>query len=169
MGDQNHGVLSAGEISQLAATIARYREGGRQLLEALAGLSREDLMARPVPGTWSIQEIVVHLMDSDLIGIDRMKRIAAENRPLLIGYDENAFVRTLRYDLVPADKAAEVFATARELFAIQLAALPPEAFAKTGIHSEVGLVSLEKQLGKYVEHFEHHLAFIYKKRQMLGK
>jgi hypothetical protein len=149
--------------------IERYAAGGPALVKAIEGLGREELLARPVAGTWSIQEIVVHLMDSDLIGIDRMKRIAAEKRPLLIGYDENAFVQTLRYDLVPAEKAAAVFAMARELFAVQLAALPAEAFLRTGIHSEVGLVSLEKQVGKYIEHFEHHLGFIHKKRAMLGR
>ncbi len=30
-------------------------------------------------------------MDSDLIGADRMRRIAAMDKPLLIGYDETAF------------------------------------------------------------------------------
>ena len=58
--------------------IDRYAAGGSQLAPAIAGLSREQLNAFPVPGTWSIQQIVLHLMDSDLIASDRMKRVAAE-------------------------------------------------------------------------------------------
>jgi hypothetical protein len=49
------------------------------------------MRAFPVPGTWSIQQIVLHMMDSDLIASDRMKRVIAEDRPTLIGYNETAF------------------------------------------------------------------------------
>ena len=30
------------------------------------------MLAFPIPGTWSIQQIIMHLMDSDLIASDRM-------------------------------------------------------------------------------------------------
>jgi len=46
------------------------------------------LLAVPVPGTWSLQQIAIHMMDSDLIASDRMKRIASMDKPLLCGYDE---------------------------------------------------------------------------------
>jgi uncharacterized damage-inducible protein DinB len=66
--------------------IDAFERGGERLSAATAGLSGEQRQARPVPGTWSIHEIVVHMADSDAIGIDRMKRIIAEDLPLLIGY-----------------------------------------------------------------------------------
>ena len=69
--------------------------GGEKLRQAIKGLGREDLTAFPVPGTWSIQQIVIHLMDSDLIGTDRMKRIIAEENPTLVGYDQDKFVASL--------------------------------------------------------------------------
>ena len=34
----------------------------------------DELKARPGPGKWSIQEIVIHLVDSDEIAIDRPDR-----------------------------------------------------------------------------------------------
>ena len=63
--------------------IDQYADGGDKLTEAIAGLSEEQMAAFPVPGTWSIQQIVLQLLDSDLIGAERMKRVTAEDDPLL--------------------------------------------------------------------------------------
>lgn len=149
--------------------IDAYEAGGEQLRQGVAGLTREDLLARPIAGTWSIQEIVIHLMDSDLIGIDRMKRIAAQDKPLLLAYDENAFVRNLNYDLLPVNEAVSVLDMSRKMFALQLRAMKPEAFDRKGVHNETGMVTLGEQLKKYTEHLTYHLGFVHKKRKLLGK
>ena len=65
--------------------------GGQKLADAVRGLRREDLQAHPVPGKWSIQQVVIHLMDSDLVTTDRMKRVIAEDNPTLLAYDEEKF------------------------------------------------------------------------------
>jgi hypothetical protein len=152
-----------------AALIDEYERGADALSRGLEGLAKDDLLAYPVPGTWSIQEIAIHLMDSDLIGADRMKRTIAENRPSLLGYDENAFIKHLRYDLQDVRAAAEMFAANRRLFAVVLRAQPADAFDRVGIHSERGPETLEQQIGKYIKHLEHHLSFLHKKRGLLGK
>ena len=54
-----------------------YAAGGQQLMDAYQGLSQEHLLAIPQQGSWSLHQIAVHLMDSDLIGTDRMKRVAS--------------------------------------------------------------------------------------------
>ncbi|MBC7782898.1 MAG: DinB family protein [Burkholderiales bacterium] len=146
-----------------------YATGGTLLRESVAGLSPADLLAYPVPGTWSIQEIVIHLMDSDLIGIDRMKRIAAEDNPLLLGYNETKFVQTLRPDLQDAEEAIIIFDLSRKLFSGVLRALSDDAFERSGIHNEVGRVTLGTQVKKYHEHLLHHLNFVKTKRQRLGR
>ena len=70
--------------------IEQYQAGSDKLRRAVAGLSREQLQARPGPGAWSIHEVIVHLADSDAISIDRMKRIVAEDTPALLYADETA-------------------------------------------------------------------------------
>ena len=52
--------------------LAKYREGGREALKA-----------RPVPGKWSTLEVVCHLVDSEQAWCHRMKRVIAEDNPLL--------------------------------------------------------------------------------------
>jgi hypothetical protein len=138
-------------------------------VEAIRGLSAADLDAFPVPGTWSIRQIVVHLMDSDLVASDRMKRVIAMERPALLAYDQDAFVKHLDYSSVDAELAARVFALNRELTAGILRRLPDSAFARLGDHNENGPMSLERLVNVYVEHLEHHMKFLRRKRELLGK
>jgi hypothetical protein len=150
--------------------IEQYAAGAKQPAAAIAGLSREELNAFPVPGTWSIQQIVLHLMDSDLIGADRMKRVASEDRvPTLIGYDESAFARGLFYSELDPHLACEVFEKNRLLTAEILRRLPEAAFNRAGDHNEHGRMTLGELLKTYVEHLDHHLKFIREKRKLLRK
>ena len=119
-------------------------------------------------GTWSIQQIVLHLMDSDLIASDRMKRIIAEENPTIIGYNETAFATKLFYDKLDPFAAAEIFKRNREMTAAILRHLPAAAFGRVGTHNERGKVTLKEMVETYVQHLEHHLKFLRHKRQLLG-
>lgn len=148
--------------------IETFATGGDQLRRAIQGLSREQLLAFPVPGTWSIQQIVVHLLDSEIVGVDRMKRIAALENPLLIGFDESAYVRTLRPEDQPLEQVLDMLELNRRLWAITLRALPDDAFDRTGVHNERGRVTLGELVRDYNDHLQHHLGFIARKRAMVG-
>ena len=149
--------------------IEQYAAGADAPAKAIAGLGKADLLAFPVPGTWSIQQIILHLMDSDLIASDRMKRIAAEEKPTLVGFDETAFVKSLGYEHLSAQDAVDIFRLNRLMTAEILRRLPDEAFQRTGRHTERGDVSLEQLLSLFVWHLDHHLMFVREKRQLLGK
>jgi hypothetical protein len=149
--------------------VEQYAAGAGLLSQAIVGLSREDFLAFPVPGTWSIQQIVIHLMDSDLIASDRMKRVIAEENPAIIGYDESAFAQKLFYDLLDPYAAADIFRSNRDMTAVILRNLPDEAFTRSGTHNERGKLTLSDLLATYVDHLQHLLHFIHHKRQLLGK
>jgi len=150
-------------------SIDRYSQGAGTLGAAIAGLSKQELTAFPVPGTWSIQEIVFHMMDSDLIASDRMKRIIAMENPLLTGYDETAFAKSLFYQQLNPSVACEIFEKNRLLTAEILRRLPDEAFLRSGIHSERGKITLGDYIFSNADHLEHHLKFVRQKRELLGK
>ena len=149
--------------------IDKYEAGGEQLALAIRGLTREDLLAVPIAGKWSTQQVVIHLMDSDLIATDRMKRIIAEDNPTLIGYDETKFARNLHYDDQSAADAVKIFDLNRKMFAGVLRKLPDSTFQRSGMHNERGKVTLGDQINSYVKHLEHHLKFIHEKRAAMGK
>lgn len=149
--------------------VQRYVGGADLPAGALEGLSDADLDARPVPGTWSIREIIVHLYDSDVVGIDRMKRVIAMDTPLLLAYDQDRFAQRLGYGEVDARAAALAFAANRRLMGVVLSSIPAEAYGRAGVHSENGKVTLAELVNVYVEHVEHHLRFVRRKRELLGR
>lgn len=151
------------------AMINEYETAPARLRAAVDGLSSEELNAFPVPGTWSIQQICVHLLHSELFAASRMCQIIAEDVPLLMNWDENTFVARLRYDKMPISDVLSCIETMRKTMAATLRQLKDEDFARYGIHSKRGKVTLEDQFTMYVNHLEHHLKFLIEKRKMLGR
>jgi hypothetical protein len=149
--------------------IDRYEADADLPVRAIAGLTRDDLLAHPIAGTWSIQEVILHLMDSDLVGSDRMKRVIAEPNPMLLAYDENLWVKHLGYDRADTEMACQVFRLNRKMTAAILGRLPDAAFERTGNHTERGIESLAMLVEGYVDHLHHHLKFVREKRAKLGK
>ncbi|HZU35562.1 MAG TPA: DinB family protein [Gemmataceae bacterium] len=149
--------------------IERYAAGATVPGDAIRSLGPAELNAFPVPGTWSIQQIIIHLMDSDLIGSDRMKRVAAEDNPQLIGYNETAFAKRLFPETLDPVQACEVFRLNRLLTAAILRQLSDTDFDRAGMHSERGRETLADLVQGYVEHLDHHMKFLREKRRLLGK
>lgn len=149
------------------ASIVAYEAGAARVREACGGLSESALNTRIAPGTWSIQEIVVHLLDSDLIATHRMRRIAAEHLPLLVSYDENAFIANLPSDRIDFATAVSLFELHRRYTAQWLRTLDASAFAREGIHTQRGKVTLAQIVDIYSSHVDHHLKFVSGKRAAL--
>jgi hypothetical protein len=146
-----------------------YAAGGTKFRHAFLGLGRGDLLAIPIPGSWSLQQIAIHLLDSDLIASDRIKRIAAMDCPLLIGYDETKFSQLPGLNDLDHAMAIDLFDKNRQMTAIILRQLPDAAFQRWGVHNESGKVTLAEMVDKYIDHLDGHLSFVAKKRSLLGK
>jgi hypothetical protein len=153
--------------------IDQYESGGNKLQKAITGLSSQDLLWVPPPdaqiGLWSIQQVVIHLMDADLIGTNRMKSIIAEDHPTILGYDESKFAASLFYEAQNAESAIGLLDLNRRQFAKVLRKLPDSSFSRTGQHNERGSITLGQCLQWRVEHIDHHLNFVFKKREKLAK
>ncbi len=67
--------------------IDNYLDGPQVLRKAVAGMTPEQLAARPIPGKWSTLEVVCHLADFEIVYADRIKRVIAEDEPTLFGGD----------------------------------------------------------------------------------
>ncbi len=158
--------MTSTEIDRLAA-------GADLLHTVIEGLTEAELNAPPPPGsqgTWTLKQIVVHTMDSDVIGVHRMKRIIAEEKPpLLIGYDETAFAKGLSYEHMDARLAADIYRADRLLMTAILRRLPEQAFQRWGVHNEKGKVTLAGMVSGYADHTEHHVRFAREKRRLMGK
>jgi hypothetical protein len=151
----------------------RYAAQGKDLREIIEGLDSADLLWSPPgntnAGAWTIQQVVMHLMDSDLIWTARMKQIIAEDNPQIVPYDESRFAARLFYERQSAADAVTIFELNRRNFGRLLLALPESAWERTGWHPERGKISLADCVVILEGHLDHHAAFIRKKRALLGK
>jgi hypothetical protein len=155
-------------MAELALLVESYLAGLETLRRAVVGMTPEQLRARPIPGKWSTQEVVCHLADFDPILADRMKRVIAEDRPTLIGADENRFAASLAYAGRAIEEELIIIEQTRRQMARILRTLLPEALARVGVHNERGPRTLEELLTTAINHIPHHVKFIADKRRALG-
>jgi uncharacterized damage-inducible protein DinB len=148
--------------------MADYLDGPVQLRGVVTDLNQQQLQARPVRGKWSTLEVVCHLVDSEQAWCYRMKRVIAEQNPLLIGYDESRFAAALRYHERKLEEELALLEGMRRQLARILQGLAESAWTRTCIHSERGLLTLEEMLQAEVEHIPHHIRHINEKRKTLG-
>jgi hypothetical protein len=155
-----------------ASEVERFAESGQSLADVTQGLEREHLLWIPPPeagvGLWSIQQVIIHLMDSDLIWTARLKQIVAEDNPHIVAYDESKFAEKLFCEQQSAVDAITIFTLNRRNFARVLRALPESAWDRTGRHQERGEIRLGACLEMMQQHLSHHAAFIRQKRTYLG-
>jgi uncharacterized damage-inducible protein DinB len=151
-----------------SALIDDFLAGLSLVRRAVGDLSVEQLHARPIAGKWSPLEVVCHLVDSDQAWCHRMKRVIAEEKPLLIGYDESRFAEALGYHERDLEDELALLNAMRTQMARVLRALPEQALGRAGIHSERGLVTLEEMVRIEAEHVRHHVGQIDGKRRAFG-
>jgi len=151
-----------------AELINAYLSGIEMLRHSVRGMTREQLLARPVPGKWSTLEVVCHLADFEPIFADRMKRVIAEERPSLLGADEKRFAAALAYHQRDGEEELAIIEQTRRQMARILHTLPATAFERAGVHNERGPRTLEQLLTGATNHVPHHVKFIHEKRRALG-
>jgi hypothetical protein len=155
-------------MATLPLLIDAYLAGPQELRRAVAGMTREQVLARPVPGKWSTLEVVCHLADFEPVYADRMKRVIALDRPTLLGADESRFAAALAYQGRDLEEELAIIEHTRRQMARILSAVGPEVLARVGVHNERGPQSLEKLLTTITGHIPHHARFIAEKRKALG-
>jgi hypothetical protein len=155
-------------MTNLGQLIDDYVAGPAAVRKAVAGMTAQQLRARPIAGKWSTLEVVCHLADFDPIMADRMKRVIAEDKPQLIGADEKRFAAVLCYDDRDVEEELTILEKTRAQLARILRKLPPEALQRVGIHNERGPRTLEQLLTGAIAHIPHHLEFVKEKRKALG-
>lgn len=145
-----------------------YSRGAQAVREAIAGMSPAQLDATPIPGKWSTRQIICHLADCEPLYADRIKRVIAEDKPAFAAVDPDTFAAKLAYPQRDLEEEIQVISAVRAHMVRILRTLPQSAFARTGIHSADGPLTLQELLRRITNHIPHHAIFIAEKRQALG-
>ncbi|MDB5340442.1 MAG: yfiT 3 [Planctomycetaceae bacterium] len=144
--------------------ITAYERGIDDLVAAVAGMTADQLLARPIAGKWSTLEVVCHIADCEQFFADRIKRTIALQRPLLMGVDSDLYLESLNYQQRDVQEELDLVAATRHQLARILPLLPVESWQRTGVHSEKGLMTLHQLLLYPTNHLHHHLKFVAEKR-----
>ncbi|MBA4018086.1 MAG: hypothetical protein C0483_13010 [Pirellula sp.] len=148
--------------------VERYAVGAQRVREAVAGMSPEQIASRPIPGKWSTLEVVAHLADFEIIGVDRLTAVIAEDSPTLPGRCEQRYAARLHYLERDIEEQLQIIELCRSHTTRILRRLTAEDWTRPGVHTEAGPLTLMQLLERVVRHVEHHVPFIHEKRKALG-
>lgn len=124
-------------------------------------------------GRWPTRVLMGHLADCEIMYTFRMRKAVAEENPLLINIDPDAWVDSGMYgnENGGADKPVAGFVavihTMRTWTAEWLNTLKPDQWNRMALHPNDGPVSVENILAKAVWHIEHHSVYLQRKLDRL--
>ena len=116
---------------------------------------------RPASGEWSAHEIILHCADSEAYAAIRIRLLAAETAPLIVGYDQEAWAEIFDYHELPVEPAFAVIDSVRASTGILLDRLTDQQWANVGNHTESGPYSADDWLRGYAAHLHDHVAQIH--------
>ena len=151
--------------AERARLLDRFRTGYAAVEDALRGATDEELDRDPGDGEWTARQVAHHLADSEATAYVRLRKLIAEDQPLIHGYDEPEYARRLHYDR-PIAPSLEVLRAVREASLQLLESLTPDEWERTGTHSESGPYSVDGWLRVYAAHSHEHADQI---RRALGR
>jgi len=143
----------ADPLKVAAATPARIAGMTRSLTPA-------QLAKRPAPGKWSIQEIICHLAETDLVMCCRARWIAFEDNPTLVPFDQNKWSAGWLREKEPVVETLERFRLIRRSQVRLFRSAAGKDWSRSGFHPERGIVTLKEQLETVAGHDLNHLAQI---------
>jgi uncharacterized damage-inducible protein DinB len=147
-------------MSNTTEMIDAYSEGVTLLRASLEHADARRYDERPIPGKWSIREVVCHLADSEIVYADRMKRVLAENDPLFFEADPELFRSALSAERRWVDVELNVIAAVRQHMIPILRSADDAKFERMGRHSLDGPMTLRTLLQRITNHIPHHIRFI---------
>ena len=154
--------------NERAALIDRYRAGAAAVADAVAGITPAELDRQPPgDGEWTAREVIHHLADSESMSYIRLRRLLAEDQPVIQGYDEPEWARRLHYDR-PIEPSLAVLAAVRAASLQLLESLGEAEWTRTGTHTESGAYSVEGWLEVYAAHPAEHADQIRRARGAAG-
>jgi uncharacterized damage-inducible protein DinB len=144
-----HSPALAATLSALAATRDETVTALRQPPATLERTYR--------PGGWSARQVLLHLVDCEGVMLDRLRRLAADDKPLLWAFDENRWSAVLAHPGRDLETAIALYTATRATIIEMAGHMPVAVHARAGIHAEAGKRTWIEQLAMVHQHNAHHL------------
>ena len=118
-------------------------ETGGVLLDIVNGHSREQMCTRPYQDKWTPVEIIGHVIDAEWAFGYRLRTILFDDRPQIIGMDQELWVAGQRYNEADPKALVEMFRQLRGYNLVLWARLSDADLKRVGVHRERGEESVE--------------------------
>ncbi len=143
--------------------IEEYGGFALALPQALKEFPRSMWHYKPDPDHWCIQEVIFHLLDTEIHLYLRYRTAVAEPGKTVTAFDQDIWSSQLRYKDRDVDLALAGLAWVIQANRDFLLSLEEEEFSKTVTHSERGGLTLEKMVEAYMDHIPHHIGQMHKR------
>lgn len=144
-------------ITKVKALIEEYGRGYEMLREAVEGLTEEALRFQAAPDKWSIHQILIHIADSDLVSTQRLKKVLAEEEPLLMSWEQDAWAKGLEYEKLDREQHLLLFQLLRAHMKPVLDHLTAEQSERMGMYENGERFTFHQMLEYRVKHVRIHL------------
>jgi hypothetical protein len=154
--------------SQKATFLDDIEQTPARLRAAVAGLTEKQLETPYRDGGWTVRQVVHHVPDSHMNSYVRFKLALTETEPIIRPYMENLWAELPEAKNAPVEVSLSLLENLHRRWMLFLRGLKTEDWKRTFRHPELGVMTLEKNLGLYAWHGKHHVAHITGLRQRMG-
>jgi hypothetical protein len=150
--------------------IRLMRTGPAKFARAVEGLRPAQLRKRPASGKWSIQEILGHLADTEVVYGYRYRMAIGQSGSPIQGYDQERWVVELEYNRKrwSAKRLLEQIAALRRSTLYLFENMPRDSAKRFGMHSERGRETVRRTQELIAGHDLNHLDQIRAIRRKYG-
>jgi hypothetical protein len=149
--------MQPASASDIQPAISLLEKTPRVLETLLGDLPGELLHWKPGPDRWSISEVLAHLAALEQVYAERTLRMVTDDSPAIAKYDQAGAAARGEYSRGSAGENLAHFTRTRRSTLALLTGLPASAGARTGVHSELGTITLAHMLNEWANHDLGHL------------
>lgn len=132
----------------------------KKLERLIKGVPASKLRKRPAPDKWSVNEILAHLSETEIVGGFRMRLILGAPGTPIVAFDQDAWVVSGHYEKRDPRQSLEQFRVLREANLCLLKSLTPAQWKHYGMHSERGQETIERIADMFAGHDLNHIGQI---------
>ncbi len=148
-------------IDSIAGTPAKLKA-------ALSGLHDAQLDTPYRDGGWTVRQVAHHVPDSHLNAYVRFRLALTENQPTIKPYEEARWAELADAKSAPVAVSLALLEPLHDRWVRLLRSLTASDFARTFVHPEHGVRTLDWMLFLYAWHGRHHTAHITTLRKQKG-
>lgn len=158
------GPYSEAQREQLMTVLA---ELPATLRAAVAGLNEKQIDTPYRDGGWTVRQTVHHVADSHMNSFIRFRLALTESNPTIKPYEEAKWAEIADAN-EPVEVSLKLIDSLHRRMDVMLRAFKPGDWKRTLVHPENGQMTLDKMLGLYGWHSQHHVAHITELRKRMG-